>query len=95
MFDYPVDKRGVVEIVWIYVVAVDLVIEMKSLRIDRAAVASLNSAYAMLIVTPLDRAYAMLIIKIIDDTPPLKQKYRLPSQVCSLASQVCLPMPLY
>lgn len=83
MFDYPVDKRGVVEIVWIYVVAVDLVIEMKSLRIDRAA------------VTPLDCAYVMLIVKIINDTPPLKQKYRLPSQVCSLASQVCLPMPLY
>ena len=94
MFDYPVDKRGVVEIVWIYVVAVDLVIEMKSLRIDRAAVTSLNSAYAMLIVTPLDRAYTMLVVKSIDDTP-LKQKYRLPSQVCSLASQVCLPMPLY
>ena len=70
MFDYPVDKRGVVEIVWIYVVAVDLVIEMKSLRIDRAAVTPLDRAYAMLSVTPLDCAYVMLIIKIIDDPPP-------------------------
>lgn len=66
MFDYPFDERGIVKIIRIDVIAVDLIVEMEGFRIDCAAVASLNSAYTMLIVTPLNRAYTMLVIKRIE-----------------------------